>query len=140
MKVSLRRVGAASFEATNAGGQRCVLDGPPDLGGTGAGLRPMELVLTGLAGCSALDVVLILKKQRQGLEDLDIEVEGERADAVPAVFTHIHLRFTASGAVDPEKLRRAVDMSMETYCSVARMLQPGVRITTETAVRAGSTP
>lgn len=135
MKVTMRRVVGATFEARNEDGAVCLVDGPPDLGGTGAGLRPMQLVLAALAGCSALDVLHIMKKQRQPLEDLDVEVDADRADAVPAVFTRIHLRYTGSGAIELDKLRRAVELSMEKYCSVARMLSPTVEIAWDAAVR-----
>ena len=137
MEVKLRRVRGALFEATNASGQKALVDGPPELGGQGEGVRPMEMVLMSLAGCSALDVIHILEKQqKEPLVDLDVSVKGERADAVPAVYTAIALHFEASGAVDaPHKLERAVKLSMEKYCSVAKMLQPGVTITHTTAVR-----
>jgi putative redox protein len=130
MTVALRRVRGALFEATNEAGQKCLLDGPPELGGQGEGVRPMEAVLAALAGCSALDVIHILeKKQKEPLEDLDVDVRGHRADATPAVYTDIELVFTASGAVDVRKLEHAVQLSMEKYCSVARMLAPTVNIT-----------
>ena len=130
MSISLRRKRGALFEAMNASGQRCLIDGPPDLGGQGEGIRPMEALLVALASCSAMDVIHILEKQqREPLEDLDVEVVGRRADAVPAVYTAIELRFAASGAVDPHKLERAVRLSMEKYCSVSKMLQPTVSIT-----------
>ncbi|MFZ9886663.1 MAG: OsmC family protein [Myxococcota bacterium] len=135
MKVTLRRIDGAHFEATNEAGLTCQLDGPPDLGGKGAGVRPMEMVLMSLAGCSALDVLHILQKQRQGLQDLNVEVDGQRADAVPAVFTTIHLRFVATGEVEAAKLERAVELSMEKYCSVAHMLQAKVEITHSAEVK-----
>ncbi len=94
MKVKLVQAGAAKFVASNAAGATGVIDGPPDMGGENAGLRPMETLLAAMAGCSAMDVLLIMKKQRQDLERLEVEVDGERADAVPAVFTKIHLRFS----------------------------------------------
>lgn len=133
--VKIARVRGALFEATNATGQKALLDGPPDLGGQGEGVRPMEMVLMGLAGCSALDVLHILEKQqKEPLADLTVTVRGTRADAVPAVYTDIALHFEATGAVDPHKLERAVKLSMEKYCSVAKMLQPTVSITHTAAV------
>jgi putative redox protein len=130
MDVTLRRLSGAAFEVRSAGGQTMVLAGPPSVGGAGEGMRPMEALLSALASCSAVDVLMILQQQREPLADLEIFVHGERADAVPAVFTAIHLHFAAGGAVLPGKLTRAVRLSMEKYCSVAAMLGAGgVRIT-----------
>lgn len=128
MRVVLTRREGALFEATNDKGHRCLLEGPPVVGGADAALRPMEMVLVGLAGCSAVDVLLILQKGRHEIAALRVEVEGERADAVPAVFTRIHLRFLASGDFSRDKLQRAADLSMEKYCSVAKMLMNSVKI------------
>ena len=138
MQIALRRVRGALFEATNPAGQKALIDGPPELGGQGEGVRPMEAVLIALAGCSAMDVIHILEKQqKEPLEDLDVDVVGQRADAIPAVYTDIELRFAASGAVDPHKLERAVRLSMEKYCSVAKMLQPTATITYTVKLREG---
>lgn len=130
-RVRLVQTGAAKFVASNTAGATGVIDGPPDMGGENAGLRPMETLLAAMAGCSAMDVLLIMKKQRQDLERLEVEVEGERADAVPAVFTKIHLRFVGYGPIELKKLQKAVELSTEKYCSVTRMLQPTVAITAE---------
>lgn len=135
MKVQLKRVSGARFEAKNTDGNTVILDGPAEVGGKGEGVRPMEMVLVGLAGCAAVDVLLILQKQRQALEDLDIDVEGDRVDAVPAVFSAVRLHFAASGDVDGAKLERAVALSIDKYCSVARMLAPQVAITATSSVR-----
>lgn len=136
MKLTLRRTAGAQFEARNEAGQLALLDGPADVGGQGAGVRPMEMLLMSLAGCSAMDVLLILQKQRQDIVDLDINVEGTRARAVPAVFERIHLHFAASGPVDPQKLERAVSLSMEKYCSVAKMLDQIAAISFTSEVKA----
>jgi putative redox protein len=125
MKVQLKRVDGACFQATNEAGLSFQLDGPPSLGGAGKGMRPMELVLVGLAGCSAMDVLHILGQQKEPLADLEVNVEAVRKDAVPAVFETIHLHFEATGGVAPNKLQRAVRLSMEKYCSVANMLTAG---------------
>jgi len=130
-RVKLVQAGAAKFIATNAAGATGVIDGPAELGGENAGLRPMETLLAAMAGCSSMDVIKILKKQRQHLERLEVEVEGERTDAVPAVFTKIHLRFKGYGPIDPKKLQKAVELSIKKYCSVSKMLQPKVEITAE---------
>lgn len=136
VEVKLKRLRGALFEATNAGGQTALIDGPPDLGGQGEGVRPMEALLMALAGCSAMDVIHILERQqKEPLADLDVSVKGLRADAVPAVYTDIALAFEASGPVDPHKFERAVKLSMEKYCSVAKMLQPSATITYTTALK-----
>jgi len=130
VEVTLRRLRGALFEGTNASGQRCLVDGPPELDGQGEGVRPMEMVLLALAGCSALDVIHILEKQqKEPLTDLTVTANGQLADAVPAVYTDIALHFSAKGPVNRAKLERAVKLSMEKYCSVAHMLMKGVRIT-----------
>ena len=104
----------------------------------GEGVRPMEALLMALAGCSALDVIHILEKQqKEPLGDLDVAVRGLRADAVPAVYTDIAVDFEASGSVNPAKLERAVKLSMEKYCSVAKMLQPTATITYTVKLREG---
>ena len=135
MQVQLKRTGNLKFEATGAAGVSMVIDGPTSSGGTEQGMRPMESVLVALASCSAMDVVGILKKQRQDLKDLDITVHGERADAIPSVFTAIRVEFEASGTVELEKLQKAVELSIEKYCSVAAMLRPTVSIQYECRVR-----
>lgn len=137
MNVTLRRIGNAKFEAINADGMVAMMDGPEVVGGAGQGVRPMEMVLMGLAGCAAMDVLLILQKGKHRVDTLYIKVNGNRADAVPAVFTDIHLVFEATGDFNEKQLARAADLSLEKYCSVATMLRPGVRITHETAVTFG---
>lgn len=134
-KIAVRRVSGARFEATNEAGNSVTVDGPPDLGGQGAGMRPMELQLVALATCSALDVLHIMQKQRQPLADLDIDIEGDRADAVPAVYTQIRIVFTGSGSIELDKLQRAVALSAEKYCSVSAMLRPHVDIVFDARVK-----
>jgi putative redox protein len=129
--VTLEQVGAAAFEATAASGGSLIVDGSPDIGGEGRGMRPMELLLSSLASCSAMDVVLILRKQRQDLQHLSIKIEGERADATPAPYTRVKLVFQARGAVDDHKLQRAVQLAVEKYCSVGASLDPKIEVTWE---------
>jgi putative redox protein len=131
MRVKLVQTGAAKFTASNHAGASIPIDGPAEMGGENAGLRPMETLLAALAACSAMDVLLIMKKQRQDLERLEMEVDGERADAIPAVFTRIHVRFKGYGPIELKKFQKAVDLSIEKYCSVTKMLQPTVAITAE---------
>lgn len=108
------------------------MDGPPVSGGQDLGPRPMEMVLLGLGGCSAVDVVHILKKARQPLGGCEVEIEAERAETDPKVFTRIHMRFSLRGEGLSEKhVDRAVSLSTEKYCSVARMLASTAEITHE---------
>ena len=131
MRVKLVQTGPIRFAVTNAAGASVVMDGPVEMGGANAGLRPMEMLLSALAGCSSIDVIHIMKKQRQNLERLEVELDGERAATIPAVFTRIHLRFTGYGSIELLRFQKAVGLSMSKYCSIARMLQPTVAITAE---------
>lgn len=132
LSVRLDRIGTAAFEATaiDSGGT-LVVDGSPEIGGEGRGMRPMELLLSALASCSAMDVVSILRQQREPLESLRIEIEGDRKDATPAPFTAVRLVFVANAQVDAHKLERAVKLAVEKYCSVGATLDPSVAVTWE---------
>jgi putative redox protein len=125
MKVLVEQIHDVQFRATSERGATLIMDGPEDLGGANGGLRPMETVLAGLAGCSGIDVVMILRKQREPAEGLRITLDAQRKDTVPAVFERIHIRFEIGGGVSQAKLDRAVALSMEKYCSVAKMLMDG---------------
>lgn len=128
MKVTLERVGHAAFEATAGSGGKLIVDGSPDIGGEGRGMRPMELLLSSVASCSAMDVVHILvNKQKEPLEHLRVEIEGERSKTTPAPFTSMKLVFVARGEVDDGKLQRAVSLAVEKYCS-ARATLGGVDV------------
>jgi putative redox protein len=131
MKATIDWTGDAGFKATSGSGHSVQLDGPPDHGGRNQGPRPMEMVLMGLGACSSFDVMSILKKSRQDVTDCHAELEAERADAVPAVFTSIHLHFVVTGHNLKENLvKRAVSLSAEKYCSASIMLEKaGVEIT-----------
>ena len=137
MKVTLKRQGheGCKFECVNEQGNTAIIDGPASVGGKDEGVRPMQMVLMGLAGCAAVDLLLILGKQRQNPTDVEIEVEANRADAIPAVFTDIHIHFIVSGEVSEKKLERAASLSVEKYCSVATMLQPDVKITQSASLK-----
>ena len=126
--VRLEQIGAAAFEATSLAGGSLIVDGSPDIGGEGRGMRPMEVLLAALASCSAMDVVHILRKQKQALEHLTIEIEGVRTDATPAPYKSVKLVFTARGVVEADKLQRAVSLAVEKYCSVRATLDPAVEI------------
>lgn len=135
-EVRLEQIGAAAFEARAASGGTLVVDGSPDIGGEGRGMRPMDLLLASAASCSAMDVLHILRKQKEPLAHLTVEITGTRADAVPAPFTRLALVFTARGAVDPHKLRRAVGLAVEKYCSAIATLNPDVHVSWEARIGA----
>lgn len=138
MKVVVKQLEGSTFEAQSESGATLKMEGPPELGGKGEALRPMETLLAALAGCSGVDVVKILGQQREPLEGLEIEVVGKRADAIPAVFTDITMRFIIKGPVAENKARRAVSLSAEKYCSVAKMLEPTVTLRHEVVLDPGS--
>lgn len=129
MNITLVRTEGAQFRAENDAGRVTWLAGSDEVGASTDGIRPMENVLASLASCSAVDVLLILQRMRHQVNDLKVSVKGERADAIPAVFTKIHVHFFVTGDFDQKKLDRAVDLSMEKYCSVAKMLSASVEIT-----------
>ncbi|WP_152205433.1 OsmC family protein [Marinobacter changyiensis] len=137
MKASIDWAGEASFKATSGSGHTVQMDGPPDHGGRDLGPRPMEMLLMGLGGCSSFDVMSILQKSRQDVTDCRAEIEAERADEVPAVFTRIHLHFVVTGHKLKDNLvKRAVSLSAEKYCSASIMLEKaGVAITHSHEIR-----
>lgn len=137
MKISLKRINQnVRFEGVNTAGITVVTEGSPDIGGEGKGIRPMELLLMSLASCSSMDAVTILKKMRQPLEDMKVEVEGERdTEQVPAVFKKIHLHFELSGPLKPEKVEQALRLAVEKYCSVGRMLEKTATITWDFTIK-----
>ena len=119
-----------SFVGESDSGHSVVMDGSPDIGGRDLGVRPMEMLLLGLGGCTAIDVVSILKKSRQELVDCEVYIDAERAGEVPKVFTRIHLHFVVGGKrLDATKVSRAVDLSADKYCSASRMLEKTATIT-----------
>jgi len=113
----------AMFVAESGSGHSVVMDGPEDLGGRNLGPRPMEMLLLGTGGCAIYDVLSMLKKSRQSVRDCRVELQAERADAVPAVFTRINLHFVVTGAgLKEAHVKRAVELSAEKYCSASIML------------------
>lgn len=126
MKTTVHWAENASFVGKTGTGHTVVMDGPADHGGENKGPRPMEMLLVGLGGCSAFDVMTILKKSRQDITGCECEIDAQRADAVPAVFTDIHLTFKVSGTNLKESIvKRAVNLSAEKYCSASIMLAAG---------------
>lgn len=131
MKARIQWAGEAMFLGESGSGHVVVMDGPPDHGGRNLGVRPMEMVLIGLGGCTNFDVVSILKKARQPVESCEAFLEAERADEEPKVFTKIHVHFVVKGrGLKEAQVTRAVELSAEKYCSASIMLgRGGVEIT-----------
>ena len=129
MKVRLKLLEGVSFVAHADSGHSVVLDGSPEIGGRNLGVRPMEMLLMGLGGCTALDVVSILHKARQPVRDCVVEVTAERSEQIPKVFTRIHVHFVVSGSgLSASHVRRAVDLSANKYCSASIMLGKSAEI------------
>ena len=129
MRATVKWLDGVAFVGETGSGHAIVLDGAPAAGGRNIGSRPMEAILVGLGACSAFDVVTILRKARQAVTGCRVELEAERADAVPAVFTRIRMVFVVSGKdLRESAVRRAVDLSAEKYCSATAMLRSSVEI------------
>ncbi|MDH5436021.1 MAG: OsmC family protein [Gammaproteobacteria bacterium] len=130
MKAEIKWVGNAAFLGKSASGHEVMMDGPPENGGNNLGLRPMEMLLLGMGGCASFDVVLILKKSRQEITDCVAEIEAERAENPPKVFTKIHMHFVVTGkGLKEAQVKRAIDLSAEKYCSASIMLAKTAEIT-----------
>lgn len=130
MKLRVKWQKNVAFEATTDSGHTLLMDGSPDVGGENLGPRPMETVLAGTGACSAIDVILILKKARQNVTDCYVDLEADRAATDPKVFTRIHFHFVVTGkALDHAKVGRAISLSADVYCSASAMLAKTASIT-----------
>jgi len=130
MKARVKWVQDVMFIGESGSGHAVVMDGAPEAGGRNLGVRPMELVLLGVGGCTSFDVVSILKKQRQNVLDCVAEMQAERAQSDPKVFTKIHIHFIVTGkGLKDEQVKRAIELSADKYCSASLMLKPQVAIT-----------
>lgn len=137
MHIELKRLNDAfHFEANDEGGHSIEMDGGENIGGHNKGVRPMQLLIMGLGGCSAIDIVMILKKQRQVIDDFTISVDGERElGKEPSLWKTIEIHFKLKGQIDVDKAQRAVSLSVEKYCSVAKTLElAGATITYKVSV------
>lgn len=125
MLIELKRIDEGfAFEAKDAVGNTVKMDAGTASGGTDGGARPMQLLLMGLGGCSGIDIVSILKKQKQRIEDFRIQIDGAReAGKEPSLWEAVTIRFLLKGDIEPGKAQRAVELSMEKYCSVAETLR-----------------
>lgn len=126
MKAEVKWKTKVAFTATTESEHTIDMDGSPSYGGTNSGARPMELILSGLGGCASFDVVTILKKSRQDINNVTCQLEAQRADTVPSVFTDINLHFIVEGTdLKEAQVKKAIQLSAEKYCSASKMLQDG---------------
>ena len=130
MQTTVKWVDGVMFLGESGSGHSVVMDGAPDQGGRNIGARPMEMILLGLGGCASFDVMTMLQKGRQQVSDCRVDISAQRVDAVPAVFSSIHLEFVLSGSnLKESQVKRAVELSAEKYCSASIMLEAaGVEI------------
>jgi putative redox protein len=136
MRATIKWLDNVSFVGETETSHAIVMDGAPDAGGRNIGPRPMEVVLIGTGGCTAFDVVHILKRARQAVSDCVVELEAERADTDSKVFTKIHMHFVVTGkALKPEQVERAIKLSAEKYCSASIMLGKTAVITHDFEIR-----
>jgi putative redox protein len=130
MKARIKLVEGVSFVGMTESGHAVIMDGPSNSGGRNLGPRPMEMLLLGTGACTAFDIVHILRKSRQDIRDCVAEVEAQRADKDPKVFTRIHIHFTISGrGLDKKRVEQAIRLSAEKYCSASIMLGKTAEIT-----------
>ena len=130
MKARVKWVEQASFLGETESNHAVLMDGPPTAGGRNLGPRPMEMLLLGTGGCTCFDVVSILKKSRQAVDDCYVELDAERAETDPKVFTKIHMHFVVKGKnIKPEAVEKAIRLSAEKYCSASIMLGQTAMIT-----------
>ena len=136
MKARIKWIEGAAMLAESGSGHALVMDGPPDAGGRNLGVRPMEMLLMGMGGCTLFDVLLILRKSRQPVSDCVLELQAERAAEDPKVFTRIHAHFILSGrGLSPKQVERAIRLSAEKYCSASIMLGATAEISHDFEIR-----
>ncbi len=137
-KIKVERIDDAfHFVGTNERGNTVHMDTSEEQGGTGQGAGPMQLLIMGMGGCSGIDILSILKKGRQTVDHFSVDLTAERAEGeVPSLFTKIHAHYTLSGELDSEKVKRAIELSLEKYCSVSKTLELTAEITYSYTVNA----
>lgn len=136
MKARVKWIDGVAMLGESGSGHGVVMDGPPELGGRNLGVRPMEMLLIGMGGCTEFDVLLILRKARQKVTECVVELEAERAESDPKVFTRIHAHFIVTGhGLDPRQVGRAIDLSATKYCSASIMLGATAAVTHDFEIR-----
>lgn len=131
MKINIKRLNDKfHMEAVNDDGAVISMDASPDIGGENLGFRPMQMLLAAVGGCSSIDIILILKKQKQIIDSFDVEIDGEKQSIEEySIWKEIILHYKIKGQVEYEKAERAIKLSLEKYCSVSKTLEPTARIT-----------
>jgi putative redox protein len=136
MKARVKWLEGTAMVGESGSGHAVVMDGPPELGGRNLGLRPMEMLLLGLGGCTEFDVLMILRRGRARVTDCVVELSAERAAADPKVFTDIHVHFVVTGHdLNPKQVERAIALSAEKYCSASIMLGATARVSHDFEIR-----
>jgi putative redox protein len=136
MKARVKWVEGAAMLGESGSGHGVVMDGPPELGGRNLGIRPMEMLLIGMGGCTEFDVLLILRKSRQSVTDCVVELTAERSESDPKVFTRIHAHFVITGhGLDRDRVARAIELSATKYCSASIMLGATAEVTHDFEIR-----
>jgi putative redox protein len=129
LKATVKWVNGLQFVGESGTGHAIVMDSDKDVGGNNTGMRPMELLLAGLGGCSGMDIASILQKKKQQITDIEINIKGQKADTYPKKFTNIEIEFVVSGKdLTEDAVKRAVELSMEKYCSVKATLEGAAKI------------
>jgi len=141
MKINIQRKGENfHMEAKNEDGASLQMDASPEIGGENKGLRPMQLLLAAIGGCSTVDILLILKKQKQTVTNFEVEVDGEKESVEEySVFKDICLHFKMEGDIDPIKAKKAIELSLDKYCSVSKTLEKTAKITFKLSINNEST-
>jgi len=130
MAVRVKYVDGLQFVGESGSGHAVVMDAYPEVGGSNTGMRPMEMVLVGLGGCTGMDVVSILKKKKEPFDGLEIKINGNTAETYPKKYTDIHIEFIARGKdLSEDALKRAIELSMQKYCSVKASLEGSANVT-----------
>lgn len=142
MRIQIKRQGAPyHFAATSTRGKEVHMDEPPESGGTDAGVSPMQMLIMAMGGCSGIDIVMILEKQRQRVDSFDMEIDAERPKGVVGAPYHkVHAHYILTGDIDPAKAERAVKLSVDKYCGVSNTLRPTAEITAEVTVNGETRP
>ena len=130
MKSKIKLVENMQFVGTADSGHGVIMDAPPSVGGSNTGSKPSELLLTAFGGCSGMDVISILRKKKQDVTDLEINVTGETAEGHPTLFTDMHIEYVVTGrAIEEDAVKRAIDLSLDKYCMVGNTLGKAAKIT-----------